>query len=62
MLIKQVVFFGKTAAGAIGAQPLFGNSGAFEKVGGVRPYETWDTADHLKKFIKTITPEMRKKN
>jgi hypothetical protein len=59
-LIKQVQFFGKTASG-VHCQSLFGNYGAFEKVAGAPAFADWETGDELRKFVRTITPEMRKK-
>jgi hypothetical protein len=60
-LDKQVQFFGKTASGVF-CQALFGSSGAFEKVAGAPAFADWETGDELRKFIRTITPAMRKEN
>ncbi len=54
---KQVLFFGQSEQG-IFAQALFC---AMEKTGGVAPFSDWETGEHLRRYIKTITPEDRKK-
>jgi hypothetical protein len=60
MIDKQVVYMGKTASG-IFCQALFGSAGVFEKTAGAPAFANWDTGDHLRKYIKTITKEDRKK-
>jgi hypothetical protein len=57
-MIKRSHFLGKSEQGVF-AQGLF--SGAMEKTAGV-PGPAWDTAEPIKKLIKTLKPEDRKKN
>lgn len=60
-MLKQVQFFGKTESG-IFCQSLFGSAGAFEKTAGAPPFADWETGDDLRKFLRSLTPEKRKKN
>lgn len=60
MIEKQVLFFGATDAGVF-AQPLFGSSGSFEKTAGAAPFSDWETGEELRRYLRTITPEDRKK-
>lgn len=55
---KHTLFLGRTDQGVF-AQGLF--SGALEKTAGV-PGPGWETADELKRFIRTLGREERKKN
>src|SRR5690242_4510813 len=57
---KQVLFLGATDAGVF-AQPLFGSAGVFEKTAGAAPFSDWETGEELRKFIRTLTAEDRKK-
>jgi hypothetical protein len=59
VLIKQSQFFGQTESG-IFCQPVFGNSGLFEKVAGAPSYVDWDTGEELHRFLKGITAADRK--
>jgi hypothetical protein len=59
MMDKQVQFFGKTESG-IFCQSLFGSSGALTKTAGAASFDGWDTADEIRRYIQTITPEDRK--
>lgn len=54
---KQTLFLGASDAG-IFAQGL---EASMEKVAGV-PGRAWDTAPSIRKFIKTLTPKLRKEN
>lgn len=60
MIEKQLTYFGKTASGVF-CQALFGSAGVFEKTAGAPAFADWDTGDALRKYIKTITKEDRKK-
>jgi hypothetical protein len=62
LLTKQVQFLGKTAEGRPVCQSLFGDYGAFAKVAGAPAFADWETGDELRRFLKGVTPEMRKKN
>jgi len=57
-MIKLTHFLGKSEQGVF-AQGLF--SGAMEKTAGV-PGPAWETAQPIKRLIKKLTPEDRKKN
>ena len=58
---KQCLFFGRTESGVF-AQALFGSAGCFEKTAGAPPFSDWETGEELRKYIKTISPEDRKKS
>lgn len=58
---KQVQYCGKTASGTF-CQALFGSAGVFEKVAGAPAFADWETGDELRKFIKKLSKEDRKKN
>ena len=60
MIEKQLTFFGKTASGVF-CQALFGSAGVFEKTAGAPAFADWETGDQLRKYIKGITKEDRKK-
>lgn len=60
-MIKQVQFFGKTAAGVY-CQSLFGSAGAFEKTAGAPAFADWENGDRLRHFISKITKQDRAEN
>lgn len=57
---KQVLFLGATDAG-IFAQSLFGSAGVFEKTAGAAPFSDWETGEELRRYIRKITAEDRKR-
>lgn len=58
---KRCLFLGRTETG-IFAQALFGSAGCYEKTAGAAPFSDWETGEQLRNYIKTITPEDRKKS
>lgn len=60
-MIKQIQFFGQTESGIFCA-PLFGSSGVFEKTAGAPPFSDWETGDDIRKFIRGLSADQRKKN
>lgn len=59
-MIKETYFLGRSESG-IFAQALFGSAGAFEKTAGAPPFSDWETGEDIRKYLRTITSEDRKK-